>query len=171
MWNSNELTTDEAICSWGDDGIQQFDYNSYDASHPMMNGYFNRLTTGISYCNQYLQVAADQDAQKIAEIRFIRALHYYLLMDAFGNVPQFQDKGIRKRAIVAIGQQDVALTGIFPADPGIQLLGASSDHMLIDVTDSQQQLKVGDTISFKLNYQGLLHLSNTRYVAKNYIDK
>ena len=87
MWNSNELTTDEAICSWGDDGIQQFDYNSYDASHPMMNGYFNRLTTGISYCNQYLQVAADQDAQKIAEIRFIRALHYYLLMDAFGNVP------------------------------------------------------------------------------------
>ena len=87
MWNSNELTTDEAICSWGDDGIQQFDYNSYDASHPMLNGYFNRLTTGISYCNQFIQVAGDLDAQKTAEVRFIRALHYYLMMDAFGGVP------------------------------------------------------------------------------------
>ena len=87
MWNSNELTTDEALCSWGDDGIQQFDYNTYDSSHPMMNGYFARLTTGISYCNHYLEMAGDSDAQKAAEIRFVRALEYYLLMDAFGGVP------------------------------------------------------------------------------------
>ncbi len=87
MWNSNELTTDEALCSWGDDGIQQFCYNTYDSSHPMMNGYFARLTTGISYCNHYLEIAADTDATKTAEIRFLRALQYYLLMDAFGGVP------------------------------------------------------------------------------------
>jgi len=87
MWNSNELTTDEAICGWGDDGIAQFCFNTYDSSHPMLNGYYSRLTTGISYCNQYLNVAADHDATMTAEIRFIRALHYYLLMDAFGNVP------------------------------------------------------------------------------------
>lgn len=87
MWNSNELTTDEAICSWGDDGIEQFCYNTYNQSHPMLNGYFNRLTTGISYCNHYLEVAGDVDATKTAEIRFVRALHYYLLMDAFGGVP------------------------------------------------------------------------------------
>ncbi len=87
MWNSNELTTDEALCSWGDDGIQQFCYNTYDSSHPMMNGYFARLTTGISYCNHYLEIASDVDATKTAEIRFIRALQYYLLMDAFGGVP------------------------------------------------------------------------------------
>ena len=24
LWNSNELTTDEAICHWGDDGIRQY---------------------------------------------------------------------------------------------------------------------------------------------------
>lgn len=87
MWNSNELTSDEAICSWGDNGIQQFCYNTYDASHPMLNGYYARLTTGISYCNQYLNVAGGQDAVKTAEIRFIRAFEYYLLMDAFGNIP------------------------------------------------------------------------------------
>ena len=87
MWNSNELTTDEAICHWGDDGIEQFCYNTYDQSHPMLNGYFNRLTTGISYCNHYIEVAGSLDATKTAEIRFVRALHYYLLMDAFGGVP------------------------------------------------------------------------------------
>ena len=92
-------------------------------------------------------------------------------LDAFGNQPHFEDMGIRRRAIISLGRQDVNIDGIIPTDPDIFILGASSDHMLIDVTDSQQQLKVGDTISFKLNYQGLLHLSNTRYVAKNYIDK
>jgi hypothetical protein len=87
MFNSNELTTDEAICSWSDDGIQQFDYNSYDASHPMLNGYFARLTTGINYCNQYINEAGELDATKTAEVRFVRAFEYYLLMDAFGNIP------------------------------------------------------------------------------------
>ena len=40
MWNANELTTDEAICGWGDDGIEQSCFNTYDESHPMLNGYF-----------------------------------------------------------------------------------------------------------------------------------
>ena len=87
MWNTNELTTDEAICSWGDAGIQQFDYNTYDASHPMINGYYARLTTGISYCNQYINEAGGYNETMTAEIRLCRALHYYLLMDAFGNIP------------------------------------------------------------------------------------
>lgn len=87
MWNSNELTTDEAISQWSDDGIPQFDYNAFDASHPMLNGYFARLTTGISYCNQYINQAGDYNATMTAEVRFIRVLEYYLLMDAFGNIP------------------------------------------------------------------------------------
>jgi hypothetical protein len=87
MWNSNELPTDEAINGWGDDGIEQSCFNTYDESHPMLNGYFARLTTGITYCNQYLNIAADYDATMTAEVRFLRALDYYLLMDAFGRVP------------------------------------------------------------------------------------
>lgn len=87
MWNSNELTTDEAMCHWSDAGVEQFDYNTYDASHPMLNGYFARLTTGITYCNDYLAKESDYNAAMTAEIRFVRALEYYLLMDAFGNIP------------------------------------------------------------------------------------
>ncbi|MBO7578143.1 MAG: RagB/SusD family nutrient uptake outer membrane protein [Prevotella sp.] len=87
LWNSNELTTDEAICAWGDPGIPAFNYNQWDASHPMLQGFYYRLYTGIAYCNHYLEVCAGMDATHEAEVRFLRALYYYHLMDAFGNVP------------------------------------------------------------------------------------
>ena len=88
LWNSNELPTDEAICCWGDPGISGFNFNQYDAAHPMMHMYYYRLTTGINYCNSYLNEMGDGgDAQKKAEVRFLRALQYYMLMDAFGNIP------------------------------------------------------------------------------------
>ena len=67
LFNSNELTTDEAICAWGDDGIENFNTSMPDASHPMLAGLYNRLYVGITYCNQYLQDYADVDKQKTAE--------------------------------------------------------------------------------------------------------
>ena len=87
MWNSNELTTDEALCGWGDEGIPEFCHNSYDATHPMLRGYYYRLCVGVAFNNQYLKDFADYDPTMTAEVRFLRALDYYLLMDAFGNVP------------------------------------------------------------------------------------
>lgn len=88
LFNSNELPTDESICCWGDPGISGFNFNQYDAAHPMMHMYYYRLTTGINYCNSYLNEVGDGgDAQKKAEVRFLRALQYYMLMDAFGNIP------------------------------------------------------------------------------------
>lgn len=90
--------------------------------------------------------------------------------NAFGSVPEFVDNGIRKRAIIALGKQDVTIEGITPLDSGISILGASSDHMILDITDAQVPLQVGDQISFKLNYQGLLYLCNSRYVKKQYLN-
>ena len=87
MWNLNELTTDEAICAWGDPGIPEFNFNTYDASHPMVEGFYNRLYASIAYCNHYLDVCAGVDATREAEVRFLRAMYYYFLMDCFGNVP------------------------------------------------------------------------------------
>jgi hypothetical protein len=87
MFNANELTSDEAICGWGDEGISSFDYDNYDASHPMLRGYYYRLYFGITICNQYLTEFGDHDAKMSAEVRFLRALDYFLLMDGWGNVP------------------------------------------------------------------------------------
>ena len=87
MWNSNELTTDEAICGWGDPGIPELCYNTYDASHPMLKGYYYRLCASIAFCNLYLKDFYNADATMSAEVRFLRAFEYYLLSDAFNNVP------------------------------------------------------------------------------------
>lgn len=87
LFNANELTTDESVCCWGDEGIPAFNTNTYGPSHPMLRGFYYRLFNGVSYCNHYLEVSGDYDATMTAEVRFLRALYYYYLMDCYGNIP------------------------------------------------------------------------------------
>ena len=51
-------------------------------------------------------------------------------------------------------------------DPGIEVLGASSDHLIIDVTDAETPVKVGSEVRFLLNYGGLLSASTSPHVRK-----
>ena len=89
-------------------------------------------------------------------------------LDAFGDRPSFMDKGIRKRALCAIGKQDVGIGDIIPDDKGLTLLGASSDHLILDVTDCDRTYKVGDLVSFCLTYGGILRSMTSEYVAKQF---
>lgn len=87
-------------------------------------------------------------------------------MDAFGNTQDYEDKGIRKRAILAIGKQDINIDSIIPIDENISIFGASSDHMIIDITDSNHNYDVGDKIEFILGYGGLMSASTSEYIYK-----
>ena len=87
-------------------------------------------------------------------------------VDAFGNRPQFEDKGERLRGIVNIGREDVAVEGLIPADTGIEVLGASSDHLILDVTDAQPAPRVGDPVAFRMSYAALLAAMTSEYVEK-----
>ncbi|SHJ88419.1 Predicted amino acid racemase [Anaerobranca californiensis DSM 14826] len=89
--------------------------------------------------------------------------------DAFGNVPTFEDRGIHKRAIVALGRQDIDLN-MEPLNKEIEILGGSSDHLLLDVT-KLPDLKVGDKVEFLPNYGALLQGMTSPYVQKEYIGK
>lgn len=92
--------------------------------------------------------------------------------DAFGNIPSFKDKGIRKRAIIAAGRQDIEPFNIHPTDDeNIRIIGASSDHTIVDVTDSKEDYKVGDVLSFKMDYGCLLKAFTSNYVTKIIIDE
>jgi len=90
-------------------------------------------------------------------------------MDAFGNKPVFEDLGLRKRAILAIGRQDVPIDGITPIDNTITKIGASSDHLIVDLTKTTSTYEVGDEIKFKLNYGALLQLMTSEYVFKQIV--
>jgi predicted amino acid racemase len=87
-------------------------------------------------------------------------------MDAFGGKPVFQDNGIIKRAIVAAGRQDVKHDGLTPKDKGIMILGASSDHMILDVSKAEKEYKIGDPIEFDVNYGAMLAAATSEYVNK-----
>jgi ornithine racemase len=86
--------------------------------------------------------------------------------DAFGNRPRFVDEGDRLRAIANIGREDVIIDGLLPINAGVRILGASSDHLVLDVTDAMPPLKVADTVSFRLKYSALLTLMTSEYVEK-----
>ncbi|WP_162362076.1 ornithine racemase Orr [Aminipila terrae] len=73
-------------------------------------------------------------------------------VDAFGQKPYYEDRGIIKRAIISIGKQDTELDSMTPLDENIDILGGSSDHTILDVTKSEADYKVGDIIRFELGY-------------------
>ncbi len=90
-------------------------------------------------------------------------------LDAFGNKPVFEDLGIRRRAICAIGKQDVNFDDLIALDPALRIIGGSSDHLILDVTDTAQPYQVGDTIYFALSYGGALQCMTSEYVRKEYL--
>ncbi|WZL73898.1 ornithine racemase Orr [Clostridiaceae bacterium 35-E11] len=91
-------------------------------------------------------------------------------LDAFGEKPTFVDRGIRKRAILGIGKQDIRIENIRPVDGKVIVIGASSDHLIIDITDSEKQYDIGDVVEFDIHYTGMLTAMTSEYVQKVIID-
>ncbi|MBN2659286.1 MAG: alanine racemase [Spirochaetales bacterium] len=87
-------------------------------------------------------------------------------MDAFGGKPVFSDRGDILRAILSVGREDVVVDSLVPVDRKVSILGASSDHLLVDVTESSRPLKLGDKVNFNLNYGALLAAMTSSYVKK-----
>lgn len=87
-------------------------------------------------------------------------------LDAFGRKPVIVDRGMRRRAILGVGKQDVILDTLKPVDPGVIVLGGSSDHLIVDVQDCDRPLKVGDVMSFNMHYTAVLSAMTSEYVTK-----
>ena len=86
-----------------------------------------------------------------------------------GNIIEFEDKGVRKRAIAAVGSQDIGdCSQLIPRDPGVEVIAGSSDHTVLDVTESEREWKPGDTVSFSMFYMPLLQCFSTSHVAMRF---
>ena len=92
-------------------------------------------------------------------------------IDAFGRKPAYEDRGIRRRAILALGRADVGeLESLIPREPGMTVIGGSSDHCIVDVEDCPRRLQVGDIVEFSLCYSHMLYAtarSDMRIIFKN----
>jgi len=98
-WRMQELSTDEAILPARDgnfdDGGQyrQMHYHSWTVDHPYVSGIWQWGFSGINTCNRLITLTngstatAASKAASIAEIKAMRALYYFFMMDLYGNVP------------------------------------------------------------------------------------
>lgn len=95
----NEVTTDEVVvptrgADWGDGGhwvrLQQ---HTYVPTDPTPNNAWNMLYAGVATCNRVMAQLEEKAtdtvlaATFISELRAVRAVYYYWLLDMFGNVP------------------------------------------------------------------------------------
>ena len=91
LWNLQEITTDEAICGWGDAGISDLNTQTWSPSNPFLTALYQRLGLSITYANDFIKLTdgnTDPDIMRYnAEARYLRALAYYYFMDLFGNPP------------------------------------------------------------------------------------
>lgn len=94
-----------------------------------------------------------------------------IFVDAFGNKPTYEDKGIRKRALIALGKADYAfIDDLIIKEEGAFVVGASSDHTIIDITDAKRNIKPGDIIEFNLCYSTMVYTTNSPNIKKKFIN-
>ena len=121
-FNLQELPTDECAWAWQDNpDIPQLTYMQWNSSSVRVGWAYTRLTYDITLFNSYLQQVEDNEANRLyrAEVRFLRALHYWYLLDLFGKVPFKTEFNITDLPVEYTAQQiydwiDQELTEIEP---------------------------------------------------------
>lgn len=83
-------------------------------------------------------------------------------------VPDFEDRGMRRRVILALGRADTDTAYLEPLDEGLKILGSCSDHMVLDAEDCPRDFAPGDKVSFYPGYLALLRSFSSRHVEKVY---
>lgn len=89
--------------------------------------------------------------------------------NAFGEHPTFESLGDQIRGICKIGRQDTVADGLTSRDNDIKIIGASSDHLIVDLTHARDY-HVGDILDFTPDYGALLRAYTSPYVARDYIE-
>ncbi len=97
----NEVTTDEIVvpqrgADWGDGGHWvRLKTHTYNATDPVPDGTWNMCFSGVTTCNKLLlQLSKSTSVTAptyISELKALRAIYYYWLLDMFGNVPIVTD--------------------------------------------------------------------------------
>ena len=91
-----------------------------------------------------------------------------------GETPEYPEEDYGKqsfRAILDIGLLDCNPQYLIPEDEDIVIIEASSDMLVLDVQQNEAGYKVGDLITFKLKYMGVLGIMNSKYIDKIVVEE
>jgi predicted amino acid racemase len=84
--------------------------------------------------------------------------------NSFGEHPEIEDRGVIWQTILGVGRQDTD-TADLTAPVGVQILAASSDHLIVQTRD---RMSPGDEIRFEPGYSALLRSMTSPFVAKDH---
>lgn len=93
IWYMNTITSDEGWWIWDDAGVPQLRVTEWNGDNELVRGIYARLVLDIRFCNHYITYAStdtEEDKYRMAEVRFIRALNYYYLLDLFFYSPMLE---------------------------------------------------------------------------------
>lgn len=93
FWNLQELTTDEAICAWGDGDLPNLHQMNWTSSNTFVTALYYRINLEIAYCNNLISNTTEDKYKEInTEARMLRALAYWHMLDMFGTGPMVTEK-------------------------------------------------------------------------------
>lgn len=93
-----------------------------------------------------------------------------IFIDAFGFKPVYEDNGVRRRALLAVGKQDFGYHDkLVPLRDGVKIVGSSSDHLIIDIEDCADEIRLGEVLEFTMYYAPMLYLSGCSSVTKVFV--
>jgi hypothetical protein len=103
LWYLQNLTADEVVWTYeNDEGVAELQRNTWTANNPIILGFFSRTMAEIAFANDFLKQSTPEllssrgitntnDVAEInvfrSEVRVLRALSYYYMMDMFGKAP------------------------------------------------------------------------------------
>jgi len=91
FWELNEFCTDEGWWIWNDVGLADIRTLTWSSSNDLVYGLYSRLNFDITLCNSFLDKTNEYtDAETMAqraEVRMLRAINFYYLLDMFYRMP------------------------------------------------------------------------------------
>ena len=167
LWSMNEVSTDELIIpqrgvDW-EDGGQWFRVHTHtwNDAEDSFNNAWNKLYGGIANFTQLIDVTLPTASEELAaqftpEVRGLRALYYYYLIDNFGNVP-----------IIETGEN----AEVFPSTRSRQEVFAYIESELLDIIPALPEEKqyaritrdVAEAILAKLYLNAEVYTGTARY--------
>ena len=92
VFNLEELMTDETLWAYqANEGIAQITSMDWDKDNARVNWAYQRLSFNINQYNFFItEQSGSLSEDKIAEVRFLRALNYYYFLDLYRKAP-FKD--------------------------------------------------------------------------------
>ncbi len=107
LWYLQDLTTDEAIWSYENDGgVADLQRNIWTSSNPILLGMYSRTMGEVAFANDFLKQSTPEklssrgitNSSDIAninlyrqEVRVLRAYAYYTMMDLFGKAAMYTE--------------------------------------------------------------------------------